>query len=155
MVSGVSWAMAARLGLEDVSVLDPEDGGTGLGVIGSFPSPKSADEALRYVKECFSLKVIRSSRPVRGELRRVALCGGSGASLAGKAIAAGADLYITGDVSYHHFFTGDDFMIMDIGHYESEIGIVPVLFSLIKKNFPNFAVRITENINSNPVYYYF
>ena len=155
VVSGVSWAMAARLGLEDVSVLDPEDGGTGLGVIGSFPSPKSADEALRYVKECFSLKVIRSSRPVRGELRRVALCGGSGASLAGKVIAAGADLYITGDVSYHHFFTGDDFMIMDIGHYESEIGIVPVLFSLIKKNFPNFAVRITENINSNPVYYYF
>ena len=155
VVSGVSWAMAARLGLEDVSVLDPEDGGTGLGVIGSFPSPKSADEALRYVKECFSLKVIRSSRPVRGELRRVALCGGSGASLAGKAIAAGADLYLTGDVSYHHFFTGDDFMIMDIGHYESEIGIVPVLFSLIKKNFPNFAVRITENINSNPVYYYF
>ena len=45
-------------------------------------------------------------------------------------------------------------MIMDIGHYESEIGIVDILFSLIKKNFPTFAVRITQNINSNPIYYF-
>lgn len=154
VIAGVSWAMAGRLGLEDVSVLDPGEGGTGLGVVGNFPSPKSAEEALEYVKERFSLQVIRSSRPVKGRIERVALCGGAGSSLIGKAMSAGAQLYVTGDVSYHHFFTGDDFMIMDIGHYESEIGIVPVLFSLIKKNFPNFAVRITENINSNPVYYF-
>ena len=151
---GVSGAMAARLGLESVSVLDPEEGGTGLGVTGNFASPMTAEEALQYVKEKFSLKVIRSSRPVSGLISRVAVCGGAGSSLIDRAMAAGADLYITGDVSYHHFFTRNDFMIMDIGHYESEKDIVHVLFSLIKKNFPNFAVRITENLNSNPIYYF-
>ena len=43
---------------------------------------------------------------------------------------------------------------LDIGHYESEIDIVNILFSLIKKNFPTFAVRITENIYSNPIFYF-
>ena len=154
VLAGVSGAMAVRLGLENVQVLDPEEEGTGLGVIGDFPSPMTASEALAYVKERFSLHVIRASRPVDGMIRRVALCGGSGSSLIGKAMSAGADLYITGDVSYHHFFTGGNFMIMDIGHYESEKDIVPILFSLLKKNFPNFAVRITENVNSNPIYYF-
>ena len=44
-------------------------------------------------------------------------------------------------------------MLMDIGHYESEIDILQILFSLIRKNFPTFAVRITENLYSNPIYY--
>ena len=82
------------------------------------------------------------------------MCGGSGGSLIGAARAAGAQLYISGDISYHNFFTPEGFMIMDIGHYESEIEIVDILFSLIKKNFPTFAVRITQNMQSNPIYYF-
>lgn len=152
--AGVSGAMAARLGLEDVSVLEPEADGNGLGVIGRFPYPMSSEQALAYVKERFSLQVVRSSRPIGKQINRVALCGGSGSSLIQSAVRAGADLYITGDVSYHHFFTGPDFMIMDIGHYEGEKYIVPILFSLLKKNFPNFAVRMTGIVNSNPIYYF-
>ena len=138
----------------DVAVLDPEDGGTGLGASGYLPQEMTAAEAIAYVKEKFSLKTVRTSRPVGGMIRKVALCGGSGASLIGRAMSEGADLYITGDISYHHFFTVRNFMLMDIGHYESEKDIVEILFSLIKKNFPNFAVRISENTNSNPIYYF-
>ena len=96
----------------------------------------------------------RSSRPVDGWISRVAMCGGSGGSLIAAARKAGAQLYLSGDISYHNFFTPEGFMLMDIGHYESEIEIVDILFSLIKKNFPTFAVRITQNINSNPIYYF-
>ena len=154
VIAGVSGAMAERLGLRDVAVLDPEDGGTGLGASGYLPQEMTAAEAIAYVKEKFSLKTVRTSRPVGGMIRKVALCGGSGASLIGRAMSEGADLYITGDISYHHFFTVRNFMLMDIGHYESEKDIVEILFSLIKKNFPNFAVRISENTNSNPIYYF-
>ena len=100
------------------------------------------------------MKALRASRPIDGPISRVAMCGGSGSSLIDKAMEAGAQLYLCGDVSYHHFFTKPGFMIMDIGHYESEIQIVDILFSLLRKNFPTFAVRITENIYSNPIYYY-
>ena len=154
VLSGVSGAMARRLGLENVSILADEGDGTGLGVVGTLPQPLTSRQALELVKERFGLKVVKSSKPVEGPVTKVAMCGGSGASLIKAAQKAGAQLYISGDISYHNFFTQNDFMIMDIGHYESEIDIVEILFSLIKKNFPTFAVRITQNINSNPIYYF-
>ena len=154
VIAGVSGAMAARLGLVNVTILDEDGDGTGLGVVGDLPQPISADEAIRLVKDRFSLKAMRTSRPLEGEISRVAMCGGSGGSLIGAAIRSGAQLYLSGDISYHNFFTKDGFMIMDIGHYESEIEIVEILFSLIKKNFPTFAVRITQNIYSNPIFYF-
>ena len=154
VIQGVSGAMAARLGLKNVRILDEDQEGTGLGVVGDLPSPLASQQALDLVKEKFALKVIRSSRPLDKDITRIAVCGGSGGSLIGAARKSGAQLYISGDISYHNFFTPEDFMIMDIGHYESEIEIVDILFSLIKKNFPTFAVRITQNLNSNPIYYF-
>lgn len=156
---GVSWAIARRLGLENVSVLDydaavsSEGFSCGLGIIGDFPEALSSDRAIEKVKEAFGLPYVRCSRPSDGLIRRVAACGGAGSSLVDRARAAGAQLYLCGDVSYHHFFTPDGFMIMDIGHYESEIDIVSILFSLIQKNFPTFAVRIAQKSNNNPVFY--
>ena len=154
VIAGVSGAMAAKLGLENVRILDEDGEGTGLGVVGDLPEPLTAAEAVSLVKDRFALKAMRTSRPVEGRISRVAMCGGSGGSLIGAAMASGAQLYISGDISYHNFFTKDGFMIMDIGHYESEIEIVDILFSLIKKNFPTFAVRITQNMQSNPIYYF-
>ena len=154
VIAGVSGAMAAKLGLTDVEILEEDGEGTGLGVVGNLPAPISAEEAIRLVKDRFSLNMMRSSAPVSVPVARIAMCGGSGGSLIKAARKAGAQLYISGDISYHNFFTPEGFMIMDIGHYESEIEIVDILFSLIKKNFPTFAVRITQNIYSNPIFYF-
>ena len=154
VISGVSGAMAVRLGLKDVKILEEDEEGIGLGVVGDLPAPVPAEDIVQYVKERFGLECLKSSRPLDAPVSRVAVCGGSGSSLIGAARKSGAQLYISGDISYHHFFTPEGFMIMDIGHYESEIDIVDILFSLIKKNFPTFAVRITQNINSNPIYYF-
>ena len=154
VIEGVSGAMAAKLGLQNVTILDEDGDGTGLGVVGDLPQQMTSKEALALVKDKFGLKVVKSSAPMDAMISRVAMCGGSGGSLIGAARKSGAQLYISGDISYHNFFTPDGFMIMDIGHYESEIEIVDILFSLIKKNFPTFAVRITQNLNSNPIYYF-
>ena len=137
-----------------MEILDEDGEGTGLGVVGDLPEPVTVAEAMKLVKERFALKAMRTSRPVEVPVTRVAMCGGSGGSLIGAARRAGAQLYISGDISYHNFFTPEGFMIMDIGHYESEIEIVDILFSLLRKNFPTFAVRITQNIYSNPIFYF-
>ncbi len=154
VIAGVSGAMASRLGLKNVQILDEDGEGTGLGVVGDLPEPISAEEAIALVKDRFSLKAMRTSKPLAGKISRVAMCGGSGGSLISAAARSGAQLYISGDISYHNFFTKEGFMIMDIGHYESEIEIVDILFSLLKKNFPTFAVRITQNIYNNPIFYF-
>ena len=154
VLAGVSGAMAQKLGLKNVRILDEDGEGTGLGTIGEFENPMTSEEAVAFVKERFGLKVLKASRLIDGKIERVAMCGGSGSSLIPAAMKSGAQLYISGDISYHNFFAEPGFMIMDIGHYESEIEIVDILFSLIRKNFPTFAVRITQNVNSNPIYYF-
>jgi dinuclear metal center YbgI/SA1388 family protein len=148
VLDGVSGLMASRLALEDVAILDKGDSDEGLGVVGTLPSPMLDEEFARVVKERFSLKCLRCSRPTGRVITRVALCGGAGKSLLSKAIAAGADAYITGDVSYHDFLTEKGFFLMDIGHYEGEIDIVRKISDLLKEKIPTFAVRlITENNN--------
>ena len=154
VLAGVSGAMAERLGLKNVRILDEDGEGIGLGTVGELEVPMTSEEAVAFVKERFGLKVLKTSKPINTKIERVAMCGGSGGSLIGAAMKSGAQLYISVDISYHNFFTGPHFMIMDIGHYESEIEIVDILFSLIRKKFPTFAVRITQNVNSNPIYYF-
>ena len=155
VIDGVSGAMARRLGLEDVRILDVEDGGFGLGATGVLPEPMSGTDFIGYVKKVFNLATVRCSCPVNIPVRTVAMCGGAGSSLIGKAISVGAQAYICGDISYHHFFTPKDFMVMDIGHFEGEVEIVDILFSLIKKKFPTFAVRTSSRLaSSNPVFYF-
>ena len=150
---GVSGAMARRLGLKEISLLEDE-GGYGLGAVGFFEKPMSGEEALSYVASRFGVKTIRHSAPVE-RIEKVAVLGGSGASEIALARKAGAQLYISADISYHHFFTDEGLMVMDIGHFESEVEIVDILFTLIRKKFPTFAVLISEDLDkSNPVRYY-
>ena len=153
VIAGVSGAMARRLGLRDIALMEDE-GGYGLGAVGTLPHPMTGEEAIAYVKEKFGLETVRASKPV-GRVEKVAMCGGSGGSEIDAARATGAQLYISGDISYHHFFTPEGFMVMDIGHFESEVDIVGILCKVIREKIPTFAVRISDNLGrSNPVRYY-
>ena len=155
VIQGVSGDMARKLGLVNVQILEPDGEGTGLGCIGDFPQPLTADEALAAVKGAFGLKLIRHSRPVEGRISRVAVLGGSGGGDIDEAVRAGAQLYITADVSYHKYFTPEGFMVMDIGHFESEVGIVDIFLSEIRKKIPTFASYKSAVLDgSNPVRYY-
>lgn len=151
---GVNTAFAGKLGLQDPKVLEADADGNGFGMVGNLKEPMTAREFVEFVKKTFSLKCVRCSKPITGKISRVAVCGGSGSFLIGAAQASGAQAYLCGDVSYHYFITMDGFMILDIGHFEGEVEIVNILFSLLKKNFPTFAVRMCRSLGSrNPVYY--
>ena len=156
VITGVSGAMARRLGLKNVSIMVPEGDGTiGLGCIGDFPYPMDGSEALHYVQGKFGLPVIKSSKPLEEKISRVALLGGSGGSEIALAQAKGAQLYITADISYHNYFTPEGFMIMDVGHFESEVEIVDIFVAQIRKKFPNFAGYKSSALDrSNPVHYF-
>ena len=108
---------------------------------------------LRLVKKIFGAESLRYTNPVKSNIKKVALCGGSGFSLLPKAITARADVFITADVKYHNFFDAKNkLLLVDIGHFESEQFSLEIISSLLKKNFVNFAVYITEK-NSNPINY--
>jgi putative NIF3 family GTP cyclohydrolase 1 type 2 len=125
-----------------------------MGCIGMVESPISADVLLARVKSLFSAEVLRYSGNSAKPLQRIAVCGGSGITLLPDAIAAGADAFITGDIKYHQFFEAQqNILLVDAGHFETEKFSMEIIYDLIIKKFPNFALRFSETI-TNPINYY-
>jgi putative NIF3 family GTP cyclohydrolase 1 type 2 len=128
--------------------------GIGSGLVGEWEEPLEEAAFLARLKEVFGLQVVRHTRLLGRPIRRVALCGGSGAFLIGKAIASGADAFITGDVKYHQFFDADGRLLLaDIGHYGSEQYTMHLLQRRLGEHFPTFAVRSTETV-TDPIHHF-
>jgi dinuclear metal center YbgI/SA1388 family protein len=126
----------------------------GLGCTGTLENETSVEEFLKTVKETFSSGCLRYAGKKKGTVRKVALCGGAGVSLLKEAIAARADIFITGDIRYHQFTEAEnEIVLVDAGHFETEKFSMEIISDLIIKKFPNFALRFSETI-TNPINYY-
>jgi dinuclear metal center YbgI/SA1388 family protein len=137
----------------DLYSLENENINTGIGCYGELAETAEEKEFLKTVSSVFGAKGVRYSKPTGKKIGKVALCGGSGSSLLNDAMASGADVFITSDIKYHTYFeTGNKILLADIGHYESEKFSAEILYDLIIKKFPTFAVRFSE-INTNPINY--
>jgi dinuclear metal center YbgI/SA1388 family protein len=93
----------------------------GLGAVGSV-DPISEADFIAHVKRTLGCEGLRSTPPrAAGIVRTAAVCGGAGAFLVPRAIAAGADAFVTADVGYHTFLERrDDILVIDAGHFETE-----------------------------------
>lgn len=137
----------------DVYPLENKYPGAGAGMIGELEESMEEKEFLSLLKETFGSGCIRHSGLIGKPIRKVALCGGAGSQLLRTAIDAGANVFVSGDFKYHQFFDADGkIVIADIGHYESEQFTRDLIYDLILKNFPKFAVRLSA-INTNPIKY--
>jgi dinuclear metal center YbgI/SA1388 family protein len=137
----------------DLYPLENDNISPGLGCTGEFSEPLSEIEFLKMIATVFSAKGIRYSKPTGKKIKKVALCGGAGGPLIQDAIASGADAFVSADIRYHGFFeAGNKILLADIGHFESEKFSVEILYDLIIKKFPTFAVRFSE-VNTNPINY--
>jgi len=126
----------------------------GAGIIGNLSTALTEKEFLNLTKSVFGINHLRHSKLTNKPIQRIAACGGSGSSLIEKAINEKAEVFITGDIKYHTFEEfGKHILLLDIGHYESEIHGLKIIFDLLIKNFPTFAIRFSEK-SVNPVYYY-
>ncbi len=152
-VQGVSYEIADTIGLRDVEVLEAKEDNpeTGLGVIGNLPSTPVL-EFLRKVKDNFNVAALRYGGPSRLlVVKRVAICGGAGASLIRKAVGKGADAFLTGDLKYHDFTNwSQEILLADIGHYESELCTKKIFSRIIREKFPNFVTYFSET-EKNPI----
>lgn len=125
----------------------------GSGLIGNLPEATDEANFLQKIKAAFGAGVVKHTPLLNKKVKRVALCGGSGSFLTRRAIAAGADVYLTADVKYHEFFDADGrIVIADIGHWESEQYTIDLLANFLHQNFPTFAVLKT-GVYTNPVHY--
>ena len=176
---GVNFKIAEKLGLKNVQFFGGEkevDGVKGgSGVIGEisdgdilkaaqagklsdevkehFAEGIAADDLVLLIRERFGVECVQCNQLLRHPIRKVALCGGSGSFLLGDAIAAGADAFITGEMSYHEYFGHEqEIQICVIGHYQSEQFTSEIFRSIILSHFPDAKCCISE-INTNPIIY--
>ncbi len=127
--------------------------GAGSGVVGNLSEETDAIAFLQRIKKLNACDCLRHTASEGDTVRRVALCGGSGAFLIGDAMAAGADIFVTSEISYHRFFEQENKMILaEIGHYESEQHTKEIFFDVIRKKFPTFATYLTK-VETNPIKY--
>lgn len=155
---GVSFRMAHKLGLTGVTVLDPhpsEEQGVyvGCGVMGNI-EPMPACDFLQLLKDTFEVRAVRYSGDLSGTISRVAMCGGAGGFLTGKAIEAGADVYVSADLRYNDFLDNNRSILMvDIGHYESEHFTKEIFLEIIDSLNPACAVEYAKN-EKNQIQFY-
>ncbi|RIY08653.1 Nif3-like dinuclear metal center hexameric protein [Hymenobacter rubripertinctus] len=125
----------------------------GAGMVGELPEPLSPQEFRQRLRAALGVPVVKHTDFAR-PIKTVALCGGAGAFLIGKARAAGADAYVTGDLKYHEYFGAEgQLMLCDVGHFESEQFTGEIFRDLLADNFgTTFAVLIAETL-TNPVRY--
>lgn len=93
----------------------------GIGRVGRLKKAISTEVFIEKVKAVFALEGLRVVYPkiAKEKIKTVAICGGSGEKFFPAAEKAQADVYITGDVSYHfaHDMQETGMLVIDPGHY--------------------------------------
>ena len=136
---GVNDTLAAVLGLHDVLPFGSgagEDGnpaGMPLGRIGSLPAPESFDAFCARVRAALHLPALLGAGCGR-DIRRVAVLGGAGDDDVDAARAAGADVFVTGELRYHQLCDAPygGMALIAAGHYHTEFPVVPVLADTVR-----------------------
>lgn len=124
---GINDILAELFELKNVEKLDEE---SGLGRIGELENSMKFEGFANVIESKLNTKgLLRLMGDKDKEIKRVAVCGGSGASFVSMACGKGADAYITGDIKFHEAQDGIDMgmCIADATHYSTEVVVVPVL----------------------------
>lgn len=125
----------------------------GAGMIGTLETPTDEIDFLAQVKQTLGIPVIKHSPLLNRKLIKIGLCGGSGNFLIQHAISKGCDVFITGELKYHDYFSAENkILLVEAGHYETEQFSKDLLYRILKEKFTTFALQIS-GINTNPVNY--
>ncbi len=126
---GMNDWLAELLELQNTCVLVPtyEEKLTGevlgAGRIGELASEMNLDEFAEVVKFAFDVPMVRIVGSPETIVKKVAIVGGNGNDFIYDAKKAGADVYITGDMSFHiaHDCIGIGLSVIDPGHHVEKV----------------------------------
>jgi dinuclear metal center YbgI/SA1388 family protein len=93
----------------------------GYGLVGDLPCPLDADAFLARLGALLPRPFFTLAGTMPAVVSRVAYCPGSGADMAPRAFAAGAHVYVTGDLKYHQAqAVPPGRCLVDVGHFSLE-----------------------------------
>jgi len=133
----------------DVYELSNEDREVGIGRIGRLKKKNDFKSFIEACKVAFGDNIRVAGDPRK--IDRVAVCGGSGAGFIGEAMAAGADVFVTGDIKYHDAKEAIDrgFLIIDGTHDATETKVLNSLKKDLGREFKDIPIKISR-VKTNP-----
>jgi hypothetical protein len=99
----------------------------GLGILGELATPRPLESVAADIRDRLPAPHLRFAGDPEREVRRVAVVGGAGDSHIGAAMAAGADVYVTGDLRHHVTLDAleQGLALIDAGHHATEVAAIP------------------------------
>lgn len=138
----------------DVYAVEQPASRVGFGAVGTLPEATTLEAFLAVVATRLDAAALRYGGEGAMRVQTVAVCGGSGSSLLGRALEAGADVFVTADATYHRFFEPLDadgrprLALVDAGHYETEALTEALLVDWLGRRFPSVAFHRTRHRTS-------
>ena len=142
-VGGMAHAAASRLSMSEDDVLEETCDGEGIGRTGRPEHSMTAAELCGLVKEKFGLSHVILYGDELKMIDRISICPGSGKEYTETALKQGAQVLITGDMSYHVAAdaVAEGLCIIDAGHYGIEKLFIPYMKGYLKQNLPGIELH--------------
>ena len=130
----------------DVYPLEGGPAELGLGRAGNLAEPVAVREFLENAKTVLNSPVILFSGEAEREIRRVAVCGGSGGAALAAAIDSGADLYLAGELNYHDVLRaqGEGLCVAAAGHFSTERPGLAVFEEMLAEQLQGVNIILSE-----------
>lgn len=121
----------------DIYPLENKGISVGLGRIGELKKAVTFEQFAEKVKEVFHLSGLRLVGARHEKVQKVAVLGGDGNKYISTAQKSGADVFITGDLYYHHAHDAwmEGFKLIDPGHHIEQV---------MKKGMHDWLVKMLE-----------
>lgn len=142
-VRGMADINEQQLGLVDTEVLEVtgENDGVpeGIGRVGSLTEETSLRQLAQAVKEGMQIPSVLLYGDADRKVSRVAVSSGSGKSMVPAALAAKAEVLVTGDIDYHTAIDAKacGLSIIDAGHYGTEYCFIGFMKGKLEKMLPD------------------
>lgn len=117
----------------------------GCGTVGRLEESYTAREYALFLKKAFEVDAVRYLEG-KQRVQRVCCVPGSGGAFLEGAALCGADTLVTGDIKHSTFVEAQNMgmNVIEIGHYDAEVTVLPVLQHRLQEAFPALEVVLLE-----------
>ncbi len=145
-MGGVNDALCERLGLSNVKPHNPVAENAYEFRSGELAEAMDADE---FAKKLSCDLNVRVKYCGEGQIKTLAVCGGTGGGLMKDVISLGIDALVTADCKHSFFVEADrtGFALFDCGHFNTEDVIIEPLAEKLCSRFPNAKIATSHYNN--------
>ena len=135
-VRGMADLAGEKMQMKDAEVLEETDDNEGIGRVADLEESMTLRQCCEMVKEAFALENVKVFGNLDQQLKRIAICPGSGKSVIKTAISKGAEVLITGDIGHHDGIdaVAQNLCIIDAGHYGIEHIFIEDMVKYLNEN---------------------